>query len=94
MRYYIYILRLQNSRLYVGSTNNLSRRLAEHCSGSGGKTTADSSPTHLLYYESFSDRQSALQRERQIKRWSRAKKIALVNGDLAELKRLARCRPR
>ena len=92
MVWFVYILRLQNDRLYIGSTNDLRRRLAEHRSGSGSKATSESPPVELLYRESWHDHVSALERERQIKRWSRAKKLALVNGDLAELKRLARCR--
>ena len=94
MPYLVSILRLQNDHLYVGSTNDLNRRLAEHRAGSGSKTTSDSSPSELLYSESFHDQQTALRRERQLKGWSRAKKLALANGDPAELKRLAQCRCR
>ncbi|MGA1237029.1 MAG: GIY-YIG nuclease family protein [Limisphaerales bacterium] len=45
MTYHVYILRLQDNRLYVGSTSNLNRRLAEHRSGSGSQATAKSPPT-------------------------------------------------
>lgn len=91
MSYSVYILRLQNGALYVGSTDNLARRLAEHRSGLGGRTTAMLRPLELLYFEPQPDRASAIQRERQLKRWSRAKKLALVHGDLQRLKRLSRC---
>lgn len=87
--YSVYILRLQNGRLYVGSTHDLPRRLAEHRSGSGGKTTADAPPIELIYSEGLPDRPSALQRERQLKGWSCAKKLALASGNLTELLRLA-----
>ncbi len=80
MTYHVYILRLQDNRLYVGSTSNLNRRLAEHRSGSGSQATAKSPPTHLLYSETFPDHHSALLRERQLKRWSHAKKLALAEG--------------
>ena len=92
MSYSVYILRLENNHLYVGSTSDLKRRLAEHLSGSGSKTTAESPPVEHLYSEALPDRRSAIQREQQLKRWSRSKKLALVNGDLTELKRLARRR--
>lgn len=91
--YSVYILRLQNGHLYVGSTSDLPRRLAEHRSGSGGKTTADSPAIELIYSEVFPDRPTALQRERQLKRWSHAKKQALASGNLTELRKLARRRP-
>lgn len=51
MGYFVYILRLQNDQLYVGSTNDLERRLAEHQSGHGCKTTALFGPPDLLYSE-------------------------------------------
>jgi len=92
MTYFVYILRLQNGHFYVGSTGDLNRRLAEHRGGFGGKTTAESPPLEMLYSESFPDRSSALQREHQLKRWSRAKKLALINGDRERLHELARGR--
>ena len=88
--HHVYILRLQNNRLYVGSTNGLTRRLAEHRSGSGAQSTRKSCPVELLYSEAFPSRSAALLRERQLKRWSHAKKLALVKGDLSALKNLAR----
>jgi len=66
--------------------------LAEHHAGSASRTTAMLRPVELLYAEPHSDRASAIKRERQLKGWSRAKKLALVKGDLVDLKRLARCR--
>ena len=90
MPYCIYILRLQNSQLYVGSTDNLNRRLGEHLSGFGGRTTALSGPPELLYSEPQPDHSSALKRENQIKGWTHAKKLALIQGDLEQLKKLAR----
>ena len=49
-------------------------------------------PLELVYSEPHPDRASAVKRERQLKRWSRAKKLALIKGNTAELKRLAQCR--
>jgi predicted GIY-YIG superfamily endonuclease len=92
MAHYVYILRLSNGQLYVGSTDDPARRLAEHQAGTACRTTALFRPVELVYSEVHPERLSALKRERQLKRWSRAKKLALINGDSARLKRLARCR--
>ena len=91
MAFYVYILRLSNNQLYVGSTEDLARRFAEHQVGSGGRTTALFRPLELVYSEPHPDRASAVKRERQLKRWSRARKLALIKGNSAELKRLAHC---
>jgi len=89
MKCRVYILRLRDGQLYVGSTEDLARRLAEHRAGTASRTTALLGPVELIYSEPHPDRSSAVRRERQIKGWSRAKKLALIKGDLAELKRLA-----
>ena len=89
MGYHVYILRLRNGLLYVGSTVDLARRVAEHQAGTACRTTAILRPVELLYPESHQDRASALDRERQIKGWSRAKKVALSQGNWGELQRLA-----
>ena len=91
MAFYVYILRLSNNQLYVGSTEDLARRFAEHQAGSGGRTTALFRPLELVYSEPHPARASAVKRERQLKRWSRARKLALIKGNSAELKRLAHC---
>jgi predicted GIY-YIG superfamily endonuclease len=84
------MLRLQNDCIYVGSTDDLDRRWAEHQSGNGGKTTSDSRPVALIYLESVADGFEARKRERQLKRWSRAKKLALAKGHFDVLHRLAK----
>ncbi|HUD46034.1 MAG TPA: GIY-YIG nuclease family protein [Candidatus Baltobacteraceae bacterium] len=89
MAYHVYILVFPNAKLYVGSTEDLARRLSEHRAGSACRTTALYGPPKLLYSEPHPDRSSALKRERQIKGWSRAKKVALSQGNVVELKRLA-----
>ena len=94
MTYYVDILRLQNDQRYVGSTGNLDRRLTEHRSGSGSQTTHKSPLKELFYSEAFPDLHSALRHELQLKGWSHARKLAPANGDLPELKRLARRRER
>ncbi len=88
----IYILRLRSGSLYVGWTTDLERRLEEHKRGEGGKTTRNDPPDRLVYSEPAKDIASAKGREAQLKRWSRAKKEALIRGDVRALKALARRR--
>ncbi len=92
MPFRVYILRLSNDQLYVRSTENLAVRVAHHQAGTARRTTAMFRPVELLYSEPHPDRSNAVKRERQLKRWSPAKKLALVNGNMVELKRLARSR--
>jgi len=80
--WYLYITRNQNGAFYTGITANLNRRLKEHQRGKGGKYTRRNRPQKLLYTEQFSTRDQAQARELQIKRWSRKKKQALIEGDL------------
>lgn len=76
--------------LYTGVTNNLARRQSQHGHASSTRTTRFFGEAPMLYHEEFGDLKSALKREHQIKKWSHAKKIALVHEDLLQLKRLAK----
>ncbi len=77
--YYVYILASQrNGTLYVGVTSNLARRIWEHREGVIDSFTKRYGVTRLVYCESYSDVRFAIQRERNIKHWSRAWKIALI----------------
>jgi predicted GIY-YIG superfamily endonuclease len=87
---WFYILRLHSDGLYCGSTKDRSRRYKEHFSGSGCRTTKIDPPVAVVYEEEYQTYSEALEREQQIKRWSRAKKEALIKTDLAELKKLAK----
>jgi putative endonuclease len=64
--------------LYVGVTNNLARRVYEHQSKLLPGFTARYNVTLLVYYDFTSDVHAAIAREKQIKKWSRSKKIALI----------------
>ncbi len=86
--FYLYILRNQDNRLYIGQTNNLQRRLQDHRNKNGAKYIKDYGDFDLVYTEEFSTRAESMKREKQIKRWTRAKKEALVSGDIALLKKL------
>ena len=78
--FYVYILanvRRERPVLYVGVTNNIERRLAEHRTHRAG-FVGRYNVTTLVYFESTTDIQRAIRREKQIKGWTRAKKIALI----------------
>ena len=79
MNYYVYILtNRDDSVMYVGVTNNLERRLYEHRNHMVEGFTKKYNVHKLVYYEYTNDVYSALEREKQIKGWTRAKKNALV----------------
>ncbi len=85
-----YILRLKSGGLYIGSTADLQRRYAEHRSGNACRTTKLDPPEKLAHAELFSNLAAARKREQQLKRWTRAKKEALINGDKEALRSLSR----
>jgi len=85
---FVYILRCADETLYIGSTSDVHARLVRHAQGIASRYTAARRPVRLVYYESFPTLLAALQRERQLKRWTRAKKEALVAADLSRLRRL------
>ena len=89
---WFYILRLRTGALYPGATTDLHRRYAEHRSGRACRTTRLDPPVALVYVEELPTFSDARQREAQVKRWSRAKKEALVAGDTTALHRLATSR--
>ncbi len=77
--YYVYIItNKSNSTLYVGVTNNLERRLFEHKNKLVDGFSKRYNLTKLLYFEETSDINSAIQREKQIKAYSRLKKESLI----------------
>lgn len=88
MNYFVYILRTSSDTLYVGQTNNLEKRLKEHKnrSSKSAKYIRYFLNFKLVYSEEYSTRKEAMQREAQLKRWSRAKKEAIIAGNLELLK--------
>ena len=80
MVYHVYILSSASGVLYTGVTNHLERRVTEHkrelCAG----FTERYEVTRLVYFEGFGDVRDAITREKQIKRWRREKKLALIRG--------------
>ena len=86
MTWQLYILQCGNGVLYTGITEDLDRRVKEHRSGIGGRFTRMTQSIELVYHETLQNEQEAHHRERQIKTWSRRKKLALIAGDLQALK--------
>ena len=88
--WYVYILECADDSLYTGTTTDISRRVNEHNRSKGGNYTRTRMPVKLVYQEEHSNRSEALKREIQIKRWSKEKKLALINGDKMWLTELGR----
>ncbi len=79
MPYFTYILECRDKTLYVGSTNDLPKRLHQHNnSKSGAHYTKIRRPVELKYKEEFKTLSEALRREIEIKKWDRNKKIELI----------------
>lgn len=88
----VYILQCTDDSYYVGFTSNLDRRIADHNAGFGGRNTTLKRPVILLYHEEYESKMNAIQREAQLKKWSRAKKEALIQGDTKRLHDLSKRR--
>jgi putative endonuclease len=87
----MYILICSDGSFYTGSTTDLNRRLEQHSSGNGANHTKKRLPISLVYSEEFDRIDHAFRREKQIQRWTHAKKLALVKGNHQKLKELAQC---
>lgn len=78
--FWVYIVTNRNhSVLYIGVTNNLAKRTWEHRHGTGANFPAAYRCSKLIYYEHCSDVYGAIAREKQLKKWSRTKKIELIS---------------
>ena len=89
---WFYILRLRSGTLYPGATSNLEERYKDHLAGKACRTTKLDPPVALVHSEAFETNVEARRREAQVKRWTRAKKEALVAGDKDKLRELSRSR--
>jgi len=90
MKYFVYILRTSSNTLYVGQTNNLEKRIEQHRNKKGAKYIKYFTSFDLVYYEELPTRTEAMQREIQLKGWSKSKKEALINNDKYTLKYLSK----
>ncbi len=90
MNYYVYILTNKSSRvMYIGVTNNLERRVYEHKQELVEGFTKRYHVHKLVYFETTTDVRSAIEREKQLKGWLRARKNALVESVNPEWKDLS-----
>jgi putative endonuclease len=90
MEAFMYILRCSNGLYYVGSTTDLEKRLEQHHLGEGANFTRKHLPVTLVYFENFNRIDEAFEREKQVQKWSRAKKESLINRDFKALKELSK----
>lgn len=79
--YWVYILKNRSGTLYIGVTSNLSKRIWEHKNKKVDGFTKKYNIDQLVYYEETSNVMSALEREEQLKRWRREKKIVLIEQE-------------
>ncbi len=86
------MLRCSDGSYYVGQTDDLEKRVAEHQTGAVQGYTATRHPVELVYSAEFATRDEAVEREQQLKGWSRAKKEALIEGDWSRIHDLAKSR--
>ncbi|HEX8402888.1 MAG TPA: GIY-YIG nuclease family protein [Allosphingosinicella sp.] len=90
MPFWTYMLQCRDRTLYVGHTDDLEMRLAQHQQGKFASYTLPKHPVTLVWCEEFPTRYEALAAERQIKGWRKEKKLALIRGDWDLISRLSR----
>ncbi|MCB0402757.1 MAG: GIY-YIG nuclease family protein [Flavobacteriales bacterium] len=91
--YYVYILKCSDGSFYTGITNNIHRRLQEHQEGiSKSAYTFSRRPVELVFLTEFSNVEVAIETEKQIKKWSRRKKQALIDENYDTLIQLSKKR--
>ena len=89
-QYFVYIMSSNSGTLYIGMTNSIYRRALQHKAGEIEGFTKKYHCTRLVHHESFDDVHRAIGREKELKGWTRSKKIALIESrnsrwaDLAE----------
>jgi putative endonuclease len=89
--YYVYILRCADKTYYTGVTSNLEQRVNEHKVGKHRESyTYKRRPVELVYYCDFTNIELAIETEKQIKKWSRVKKEALIKGEYDKLPNLSK----
>lgn len=88
---YVYILKCSDNTYYTGVTSNIDKRILEHQSGFHKESyTYIRRPVQLVYYAEFTSIELAIEKEKQIKKWSKAKKEALINNEFEKLPNLAK----
>ena len=88
---YGYILKCSDNTYYTGVTGNLNNRVNQHQSGTYKNSyTHQRRPVELVFYAEFTDVTVAIEKEKQLKKWSKAKKEALINNEYDSLINLAK----
>jgi predicted GIY-YIG superfamily endonuclease len=90
MSFWAYMLHCRGGYFYVGHTDDLDLRVAQHQTGSIPGFASDHRPVELVWSQEFQTRDDARAAEKQIKGWSRAKKLALIRGDWDKISSLAK----
>jgi predicted GIY-YIG superfamily endonuclease len=90
--FFVYMLRCADGSFYVGHTDELERRVAQHQTGEIPGYTHERRPVELVWMQEMATREEALAGELRVKGWSRAKKQALMAGDWDKVSELARSR--
>ncbi|PIQ76735.1 hypothetical protein COU78_04040 [Candidatus Peregrinibacteria bacterium CG10_big_fil_rev_8_21_14_0_10_49_24] len=89
--YCVYILRCNDGSFYTGFTSDLEKRVSQHHEGVFKQChTYGRRPVELVYLETFHNTNDAISREKQLKKWSRAKKAALIKGEYEHLSKYAK----
>lgn len=89
---WVYILKCSDGSYYTGCTTNLEKRIQEHNFNKYDNYTSARLPVELVYSQQFANINDAIATERQIKGWSKSKKVALIKGDFDLLHNLAECK--
>jgi predicted GIY-YIG superfamily endonuclease len=92
--FHCYLLKCADGTYYVGQTDDMDKRFAEHQSGAFPGYTFNRRPVELIWNDMFQTRDDAKLAEKRIKGWSRAKKEALAQRDWNRVSELAQCRSR
>lgn len=88
--FHLYILKCNDSSYYIGHTDNLEQRIAQHQDGTFPGYTSARRPVTLVFMQEFTSRDEAFTVEHHIKKWSRAKKEALIAGEFDLLRQRAK----
>jgi len=88
--FYVYILKCNDTSYYVGHTDNIEKRIAEHNSNEYKCYTSKRLPVEVVFVQPFGSRDEAFNAERQIKKWNRQKKEVLIEENFTKLSLLAK----
>ncbi|HEX9997539.1 MAG TPA: GIY-YIG nuclease family protein [Abditibacterium sp.] len=80
-RFWVYILSNHSRRLYIGVTNDLTRRVWQHKTQESEGFSARYNLTFLVHHQEFGDVRDAIEREKELKKWARAKKLVLIEAE-------------